>query len=130
MFIHRCLLGTLCIFSTACCIFSFQIKFFFEYVQRPVFVAHDSVPSIKVSIPFPSLTTFIFLLCFILFFYMVRYNTVFGVLLPAIGMLAGPIGLIFDKFGVSVAMVCEKESREERGEEREERGERLREIKY
>jgi len=34
-----------------------------------------------------------------------KYNTVFGVLLPGIGMLAGPIGIFFDKFGVNAALV-------------------------
>lgn len=34
-----------------------------------------------------------------------QYNYIFGVVLPAIGMLAGPIGIIFDKFGENVALI-------------------------
>lgn len=34
-----------------------------------------------------------------------KYVNVFGVLLPGIGILAGPIGLIFDKFGVHAGLV-------------------------
>lgn len=34
-----------------------------------------------------------------------QYNYIFGVVLPAIGMLAGPIGILFDKFGENVALL-------------------------
>lgn len=33
------------------------------------------------------------------------YNFIFGVILPGMGILAGPIGLIFDKFGENFALV-------------------------
>lgn len=34
-----------------------------------------------------------------------QWNSIFGVVLPAIGMLAGPIGILFDKFGENVALI-------------------------
>jgi len=34
-----------------------------------------------------------------------QYNYIFGVVLPAIGMLAGPIGILFDKFGENAALL-------------------------